>query len=349
MMVCITFSIPMFAEKLPVRFSPGTYTHCNWDKIRLVAEYKPEKGDTGIVFVSTRHYFPEKSEFLDHSLDTTVLHYFSIYFNHNRWVCVPKKNLKQAIHDANPGKDVVVYAEGLGKTFTSALDRATRVTRTYGVTIIMFDWATFNPLLKGGQNFRWTRSNSELASKSFAALIDSIARIKQQEKNVFGHLTLFMHSMGNLLMMHAVKKGFLIESEGLFDNVVLNAACVPQRRHKQWVEKINIQDNLYITRNNHDRNLNGAKLASFFQRQLGERPRGPYALNATYIDFSNVLSLEHNYFLYDDVWREKPQIERIYYNIFHGFDLSLEDKAKFKRCNNNTVEVVRNRTLNKEI
>jgi hypothetical protein len=257
--------------------------------------------------------------------------------------------LKQAFIDANAGTDVVVYAEGLGKTFTSALDRATRVTRTYGVSIIMFDWSTFNPSLKGGQNFRTTRANSKFAAKPFAAMLDSLDNIKKSDDDIFGHLTLFMHSMGNLLMMHAVKRGYLNINEKLFDNVVINAACVPQRKHKYWVEKINIQDHLYITRNNHDRNLNGARFISFFQHQLGERLRGPLAANATYIDFSNILNLEHNYFLYDDVWREKPQIEKIYYNIFHVRDLSLEDKNKFRRCNKYTVEVVRKRSEQKGI
>jgi hypothetical protein len=328
--------------KHPANFSPGRYTFCDWDKVRLVKEYEPSDGDTGIVFVSTRHYFPQKKEFLDHGLDTSAFHYFTIYFNHNKWICVPKNSFKEAYNDANPGQDVVVYAEGLGKTFTSALDRATRVTRTYGVSIIMFDWATFNPMLKGGQNFRTTKANSKIASKSFAAFMDTMNLVKRGEETLFGHLTLFMHSMGNLLLMHAVKQNYLKVNEPLFDNVVLNAACVPQRKHKHWVEKINMQDKLYITRNNHDRNLNAAKIVSLFQRQLGERPRGPYAVNATYINFSNVLSMEHNYFLYDNVWREKPQIEQIYQDIFHGSGLSFEDEKKFRRCNKNTVEVVKN-------
>jgi hypothetical protein len=345
-MLLLLFFIKLFIPGQT--FPPGSYTNCGWDKVEAPANYIKQEGDTAIVFVSVRHYRPGKEQFLDYGLDTNALHYFTIFFNHNKWVAIPKNSLKEAYLAADPGNDVVVYAEGLGKTFTGTLDRATRFTRTYHVTTIMFDWPTFNPVLKGGENYRHTLNLSKPTAKVFSRFLDSLNTLKK-ELGGFNNLTLFLHSMGNLLMMHSIQQNYLNVKDTLFGNVVLNAACVPQKNHAQWVEKINIQEKIYITRNNHDRSLNGAKIISFFQRQLGERPRPPYAMNAQYINFSTVLSFEHNYFLYDRTIDFYPQIGQLYSSIFHGRKPAFDDVTKFRKRRSNYVDLVKQDITSKDL
>ncbi|MGZ3932162.1 MAG: hypothetical protein ACXVP0_12555, partial [Bacteroidia bacterium] len=118
------------------------YTHCSWNKIRFIRDYKPTT-DTGVVFVSTRNYFPEKDEFLSVDNDTShALHYFNIYFKGNSWVCVPRISLEDALKAVSARENAVVYADGFGKLFPGNVDRATRFARCYDVTTILFDWPT---------------------------------------------------------------------------------------------------------------------------------------------------------------------------------------------------------------
>lgn len=294
-----------------------------------------------MVFVSCRNYFPGKEKFLDYDFDTTnTLHYFNIFFNHNKWICVHKNSLQEAIAGVNSNKDAIIYGEGLGKTFCNDVDRATRLARTYDVLPIMFDWPTARPYMKDGKNMAITMRISADVAKTFSNFVKEFGKLKREGKTEIKQSTLFLHSMGNLLLMRATKKNYL-DSTKIFDNVIMNAACVPQKNHKIWVERIRMQDHLYITKNNHDRSLNGAKIITL-AGQLGERPKKPYAKNALYISFNKVLHLEHNYFLYADVLKEHPEIKEVYSSIFHGKTLSLDDIKKFKKqTNKNAVELVK--------
>ena len=95
------FAIVLLFSILNSKAQSG-YTYCDWDRIRLDAKYIAAETDTAIVFVSTRNYFPDKPEFFDYDLDTAqTLHYFTIYFNRNYWISVPKQNLEEALKDVS--------------------------------------------------------------------------------------------------------------------------------------------------------------------------------------------------------------------------------------------------------
>ena len=83
------------------------------------------------------------------------------------------------------------------------------------------------------------------------------------------------------------------------------------------MEKIQFAEHIYLTRNKHDKNLNGAKII-LWQHQLGERPRKPFAANAIYVTFSKVLGLEHNYFLMRPLLKMKPYLKDFYKSLFQG-------------------------------
>lgn len=316
------------------------HSDVEWDKVELKKDYQPTKEDTCIVFASVRGCDESEKIFMGYDCDRNVtIHYFNIYFKGNKWICVPKKNLSECLI----GKDslsAVLFVEGFGRVFTTALDRATKLSRTYYNQVIMFDWPTYRPQLKASKNYKLTRSESEKISQPFAAFLDSLNNYKVTHKSAFKSLTGILHSMGNLLMMHAVKKSHLKTKDTLFNALILNAACVPQKKHAEWVEKLNVQKRLYITRNNHDKVLNGAKLISGFKRMMGERPRKPYAKNALYLDFSRVLDTEHNYFLYRHVLAEHPYCKDLYQQLFNGVVPDFSDENRYiKKPKKNRIEL----------
>lgn len=313
------------------------YTFCNWDKITFNPKYIPTNEDTAIIFISVRDYFPDKTEFMGYELDSTpALHYFSIYFNRNKWICVPRLNLEEAFTGASKTKDMVVYGEGMGKDFTGDVDRATRLTRVYDVTTVMFDWPTYRPNLSGGKNYRKARLQSTEVAKRMCDFFTELEKIKPTVKADSLNLTLLLHSLGNRLLKEAVTNNLITFKTKLFHHIVLNAPCVKKRGHKKWLEKLNIQDEIYLTRNNKDRTLNLARLAGFTE-QLGRHWGAAKAKNAVYLNFSPVLEKEHNYFLLTNVLARHPDIKAIYSDIFHNRIINFNDEKKYINQQNGRV------------
>jgi hypothetical protein len=329
-----------------LRSQSSGYTFCDWDKITYTVDCKVEESDTCIIFASTRNYSPSKAEFFDYDLDTSgTLHYVNVYFKGNKWYAVPRKDLDDALASSGPKKDIVVYGEGMGKDFTANVDRATRLTRLYNVRTIMFDWPTYRPYLTGGKNYYTAKRESRRVSRSLVKLFHDLESSKNSGKLEGSQLTLLLHSLGNRLIKEAVVNDYLDINTKIFNNIVLNAPCVKMRFHKAWLEKVNIQENIYITRNNHDRTLNLARVASF-SKQLGMHSRWRKAENATYLNFSKILSVQHNYFLMQNVLRAHPVLKEMYAEMFHGKKLNFEDGKRYRiRKNGRVIDILRPKNI----
>ena len=94
-----------------------------------------------------------------------------------------------------------------------------------------------------------------------------------------------------------------------------------------------------MTRNNHDRTLEFARLAGF-TKQLGMHNRWRKADNAIYLNFSKVLVHEHNYFLMNNVLRAHPNIKVLYNDIFHVKPILFDDGKKFKQRKKNVITLI---------
>ena len=337
---CKKYFLVLFLFSILTSKAQSGYTYCDWDRIKLDAKYVPAETDTAIVFASVRNYYSAKTEFFDYDLDTShTLHYFTIYFNHNNWICVPKKDLNEALYSAAKNKDIVIYSEGMGKDFTANLDRATRFTRLYNVVTVMFDWPTYRPYLSGGKNYKLARRQSKEAARSLAKLFNEMDKYKSVNNLENVKMSLLFHSLGNRLIKDAVKNNYIEVKTKLFDNVILNAACVKTLLHKKWVQKLNIQKGIYITKNNHDRTLLLAGIAGL-RKQLGRHSGWFRAKNAVYLNFSKVLVHDHNYFLMNNVFRSHPNIKTLYNDMFHGKPILFDDEKKFEQRKKNVITLM---------
>lgn len=308
------FALPQKDSKFGV-----PYSYCNWTNTTLNKNYIPTINDSCLFVVSTRNYNETKHEFVDYDYDTTgTLKYFAVYYHSNNWVVVPHTSLEELFNLKESFKNLVVFTEGLGKTFTSGIDKATQMMRLYNVDELFFDWPTERPYMKPGKNIKTTCQVAPLVSKSFAAFILEFQTYKTQHAEKFKTTTLLNHSMGNLLLMYDLQNDYLKTIQSvLFDNVIVNAACVNQKNHKVWLDKLSFSKNIYLTINDKDRNLRGARIL-FKARQLGESPQPEFCKNVSYIDFSEVLNIEHNYFLMAALLKQKPYLKTFYADIFVG-------------------------------
>jgi hypothetical protein len=146
---------------------------------------------------------------------------------------------------------------------------------------------------------------------------------------------MLFHSLGNLYMKKLIKQN--LQSglpESLFDNIILNAAAVNQENHKEWVEKLRIQDQLYITCNKQDFNLKGVRIFTSDGKQLGEKIKSPLAINATYIQFNKSVGFRfptgqtHTYFI-GKIPAVNNNVKACYYDLFHGSNPNLGNENKF--------------------
>lgn len=292
---------------------------CSWKNVCLNKSYVPAKGDSCLFVVSTRNYDETKEEFVDYDYDTTAaLKYFIVYYTQNTWTAVPYPSLEAMLDTKNSFKDLVVFTEGLGKTFTRGIDRATTLTRLYDVDELFFDWPTERPYLSAGKNIKITYNISKDVAVPYARFLEEFQEYKNAHAQKFQTVTLFFHSMGNLLLMHDLQKGLCKNiSPGTVDNVVLNAACVNQRHHKTWLNNLSFSRNIYVTVNDRDRNLRGASLI-FSAYQLGLKVKPKYCEKVKYVDFSAVLDSEHNYFLIPSLLEKKPYLKEFYNDVFVG-------------------------------
>lgn len=311
--------------------------NCNWTNLCLNKEYTAKEHDSCLFVVSTRNYDVTKKEFVDYDYDTTAtLKYFMVYFSGNNWTAVPYSSLKEMLDTkAIPG-NFVIFTEGLGKTFTAGIDRTTRLMRIYPVNGLLFDWPTDRPYMRSGQNIKATYKVASEVAVPYARFLEEFQEYKTDHSAKFSTVTLFFHSMGNLILMNDLKRDlFKNIRPGLADNVILNAACVNQYQHKEWLDKLNFSQHIYITINNRDKNLRGARLI-FRAHQLGEKPKGALSKKATYINFSDVLDKEHNYFIISSLIAKKPFLKEFYLDVFTGQTPQLEFHKE--ALTNSTIE-----------
>lgn len=313
------FCIQIFSQKSSALRGPNA--SCSWDNVCLDKSYKPTTGDTCLLVASIRNYDAARHEFVDYDYDTTgTIKYFAVYFRGNQWYAVPHESLTELMEQKQSFGDFVIFTEGLGKTFTSGIDRATRLMRVYHVEGLYFDWPTARPYMRSRKNIKVTSLVAPKAAKAYAVFLKDFQQYKNTHSEKFKTVTLFFHSMGNLLLMYNLKTNALNGlSPFLVNSVILNAACVNQTHHKEWLDNLSFTNQIYITINDKDMNLRGASII-FRDHQLGERPKGDFSEKANYINFSHVLSNEHNYYIVQNVLKEKPFLKKFYEDIFAGKD-----------------------------
>ncbi|MCB9064935.1 MAG: alpha/beta hydrolase [Chitinophagales bacterium] len=292
---------------------------------RLVCEESPAYSsigdiDTSIVVVSNRAINRGELRFMSEHRNEDSLYYFFVYAYKGKWHVLSVTDLTNAIsHIPNKTKDWVIYTEGMGKIFTSNLDRGMMMASQYDVNVILLDYPSITTTKKMIGNYFFAIKNAKRTYKYFTPVLTVIAHQKSMG-NICGKLSLFCHSMGNHLIRQIARKDSLksINDKTWVDNLILNAACVPERNHQKWLSKIKFAKNIYINYNADDYVLAGAEVIGF-AHQLGRRPQYPVYTPAQYVNFSKLVGQNHSYFLtIRDRKPVNPQAKEYYQIILHG-------------------------------
>lgn len=287
--------------------------------------------DTCLVFVSNRHVMTDSLRFVDESLDTTALKYFFLQKQQGKWKVYKAASLSEAMQNLPCRKDIVVYAEGMGKIFTANVERAKLMSTQYNVNVVMFDYASTNTTYKPAKNFRFARENARLSAAQYMALLKEFrqARIDHADWITGRKLSTFYHSMGNIILEKMVEEHDIssINQEPFIDNLVINAACVPMKKHREWLEKIKFAKQIYVHYNRTDLQLKGAHLLTM-KKQLGEVvTKKQQAENAIYVNFHDMAGFKHSYFMnfpYNE-YKLTPAMVDYFSKLLTGQDISPQE------------------------
>lgn len=292
------------------------------------SQLQPAHSDTCLVFVTNRHVQPDSLRFVDEFVDTCALKYLLLEKQEGKWKVYQGASLEEVMALLPAKKDLVVYAEGMGKIFTSNVERALLMSTQYQVNVIMFDYASINTTYRPSRNFRFARENAALSAAQYFALLKQLQQARQQHAPWLtgNKLSAFFHSMGNIILEQMMLHEPVSELNNFpfIDNVVINAACVPQKHHARWVEQINFANKVYIHYNRKDFQLKGAHFLTM-KKQLGEKIRKPRATNAMYVNFHDLVKWKHTYFLNmpDSSFIMPAQVAGYFSSLLKGNDAVL--------------------------
>ncbi|SHM36218.1 alpha/beta hydrolase [Chitinophaga sp. CF418] len=325
-LLCITISVSAHAQLS--YYNSDAY----WANFCLQTNCtKPALTDTCLVFVTNRHLNRDSLRFVDEFVDTAGLKYFVLQKQAWKWNVFQVPTLTDAMDLMPEKRDIVVYAEGMGKIFTTNVERALLMRSQYNVNVVMFDYASINTTYKPSRNFKFARSNARLSAPHYFRLLQLIQQARRDKEDWVEHVkvTTFCHSMGNIIFMEMMKHQPYdqLNKDPFIDNVVLNAACVPAKGHKEWVERIRFANKIYIHYNRSDWQLKGAHLLTLAP-QLGEKLKRKRAANASYVNFHGQGGRQHSYFLNfpQNDYRMTQEMKDYFTQLFGGNTAVLEDE-----------------------
>ena len=287
-----------------------------------------------VVVISNRFFKPAEDYALVRGLQPRY-HMFTFVtaMDNDTALVKPVSGIVEALSGLSRHLDFLVYVDGHGKTFEQLLQRGFEISERFGIHVVLFDWPTDYLAL------RKTAQNADEVTGNFIKAMRELDLVRQQQFSNASFSVIF-HSMGNHIVRNIVdQKLETYMPANLFSNIIMNAAAVSQSNHAKWIEKVSFARRIYITMNDEDRPLQGARLLRM-AKQLGSGFDGRPASNAYYVDFSEIASIEHNLFLgRSDIEKENGQIFRFYHEAFHGKPVDLRIAPGFRQKNNTLVYI----------
>ncbi len=314
---------------------------------RLPIEHQPvynniQEIDTSIIVITNRILLADTNRYMSEYKGKGELHYLFVYTYKGQWHVLLQKNLSDALNKTpDLNNDWVIYTEGMGKIFTSGVNRGMMMSSQYNVNVMLLDYPSITTTKSMIGNYFFAIKNARHAYEDFYPVIKNVKSLKESGQFGEGNLSLFFHSMGNYLLREIAKRELLqsINTTKWVDNLIINAACIAEQDHADWLSNIKFADNIYIQYNPKDKVLKGAEIAALC-KQLGRYPQYPIVTKAHYVNFNDVAGEGHSYFLSIQGRTVITDAAYQYYNvILHGEEVNLADSNHFKISDHKQIGV----------
>lgn len=222
----------------------------------------------------------------------------------------------------NKLQNTLFYVHGYGKQLLDVYERALLIQETYNITVVFFYWP-FKTHDNKHSNLKQARhkiNESMFAFNQFVQLANDL-----RSTNNYNNISFMAHSLGNyFLKLHSEVN---TDNNLVFDNLILNSAAVNDKKHGNWLSKIEMQKRTYIIYNKKDVLLRGLQFFTRAKRQLGKKSKKHQISTAHYIDVSDIIgfrrpfSYTHSYFT-GEILNQESSIKSIYATLFNGNELS---------------------------
>jgi len=319
-------------EPYYTRFNTDSF----WRKLVLEPANAPltiSRSETAIIVASNREPGKDSLRFMSEVRGNGTVRFFVVYERAGQWRLHPFGSLRAAFA-AIPDKDQdwLVYAEGMGKIFTTDIDRGFRVGKEYDLNILLLDYPSIRSTYKPYRNFRFVLRSSSIAYKDFTPVLDSLRTLRVSGLTGKGALSMMFHSMGNNIIrkIGQTKARQQLNGERWVDNLILNAPCVPQRRSGRWIDSLQFAKRTYVHYNPMDGTLKSSRIVSV-RGILGERPVRPIAATANYVNFNTLCGPGHSNFLSFASWMiAKQEAIDHYAKLLHGGEVNLKNPNLYR-------------------
>lgn len=309
----------------------------DWSKVMLSEAPLPDKAQKFLV-VTNRPYdsgAPDGVLYPNEVSEFRKVSYLLAACDGEKWIMQKLDSFTAGMKAIDNGRDILLFVHGHGKSLPAVLTRGHQVADKYDVSMILFDWPSFN------SNFNKSLSRVRRCGENYYNLLLQLQEYRSTDLDAGQHLSMLLHSLGNYFLTHLVVNGNNQYIRGeIFDNVIMNSAAVRSKEHGEVISQIKMQNQLYVVYNKNDRVLRGAHLLTS-GKMLGNVVMEPLASGATYIDFTDVAGSQHTYFAgYHDFEFEHPAFEQVFYTAFHGGKVDLSNPDLFSRQGDLPIWVV---------
>lgn len=313
----------------------------------LVVCYGGNRGHEGIVFkdsVITVITCRQSDSLSENSLafenaidDSGPLKIYEFKYCRDTIICARMKALSNVKSLTGACNDVILYVHGHYKSFEDAAISGLKIQNLYHIKVIVYSWPSMMSKGPGAKNYLSSERNVELGASKFRELLLMVQKFKGMNDQYADpcHLSLCLHSLGNYYLERIVKDSLLYGIDNkMFDNIIMCAPAVSRDGHAAWLDKLTIQNRIYITSNRHDFNLAGVKVFTDSGIQLGKDPGSPLSLKGNYINFTKAVGFlfptgaTHNYFT-GKMALKSEKIREFFDTVFHGKAINLSDSTMF--------------------
>lgn len=193
------------------------------------------------------------------------------------------------------GKPVVVFVHGRGKEPNKSLKGASftkglavpKIELGYNASVLMFNWDSAFPGIAFFDRNR-ALANVPAGARSLGKLLAGIKDYRQANPAHAAPM-LLVHSMGSIVVQHAVEDGLWPAGDAIFRCVVLSQPDADDVNHEGWLERLATQESVFVTMNSGDHVLKHSNDARPPGRHaLGLGTDQPLAAHARYIDLSGM-------------------------------------------------------------
>ncbi|WP_372652819.1 alpha/beta hydrolase [Halobacteriovorax sp.] len=223
-----------------------------------------------------------------------------------------------------------VFVHGRGKHPEKGFGVMNEVEKTYGVKSIMFHWPSWKSAMERPVG------NAVGAAEDLSRFLSALnSYVRMYPNRMLGvKLSLLVHSMGNIVFKEMLENYYHSGefNRNLFSSLVLNAADVPAKEHKQWVDRIDFSTQNFVTYNDNDIVLFGSEQLDRFNdeyeeyegtrlgKDLEKVTKGKVrylSQNAKYLNLSKMTFTGHRHFLVDDK-KKNIELKNLFSQIIKG-------------------------------